>query len=205
MWVCQDPMVEKSLVCLKAAVSDQLDNTYTMALLSYTFTLAQNQDMRAKLITHLDKRAATSGMSCLSVKMSVSTVLSDCWETDNYHRWQSSLGESRGFWDKDGLSGGGDDILCAAGAAFRSHHARLWAGLLHWHRPLAGPAAEPLRRLCLNTGTLLVWWTFTLATHLPIAPTVSTWITPNPYLYMKCSKLDIVLKPYNHFITHGFL
>lgn len=63
MWVCQDPMVEKSLVCLKAAVSDQLDNTYTMALLSYTFTLAQNQDMRAKLITHLDKIAATSGMS----------------------------------------------------------------------------------------------------------------------------------------------
>ncbi|XP_029628746.1 alpha-2-macroglobulin isoform X1 [Salmo trutta] len=56
-----DPMVEKSLVCLKAAVSDQLDNTYTMALLSYTFTLAQNQDMRAKLITHLDKIAATSG------------------------------------------------------------------------------------------------------------------------------------------------
>ncbi|XP_071215000.1 alpha-2-macroglobulin-like [Salvelinus alpinus] len=56
-----DPMVEKSLTCLKAAVSDQLENTYTMALLSYTFTLAQNQDMRAKLITHLDKIAATSG------------------------------------------------------------------------------------------------------------------------------------------------
>uniref|UniRef100_A0A8C7KAA9 Alpha-2-macroglobulin-like protein 1 n=1 Tax=Oncorhynchus kisutch TaxID=8019 RepID=A0A8C7KAA9_ONCKI len=56
-----DPMVEKSLMCLKAAVSDQLENTYTMALLSYTFTLAQNQDMRAKLITHLDKMAATSG------------------------------------------------------------------------------------------------------------------------------------------------
>uniref|UniRef100_A0A673WAP9 Alpha-2-macroglobulin-like n=1 Tax=Salmo trutta TaxID=8032 RepID=A0A673WAP9_SALTR len=56
-----DPMVEKSLVCLKAAVSDQLENTYTTALLSYTFTLAQNQDMRAKLITHLDKIADTSG------------------------------------------------------------------------------------------------------------------------------------------------
>uniref|UniRef100_A0A8C8M496 Alpha-2-macroglobulin-like protein 1 n=1 Tax=Oncorhynchus tshawytscha TaxID=74940 RepID=A0A8C8M496_ONCTS len=56
-----DPMVEKSLMCLKAAVSDQLENTYTMALLSYTFTLAQNQDMRAKLITHLDKMSATSG------------------------------------------------------------------------------------------------------------------------------------------------
>ncbi|XP_036817829.1 alpha-2-macroglobulin-like isoform X2 [Oncorhynchus mykiss] len=56
-----DPMVEKSLMCLKAAVSDKLENTYTMALLSYTFTLAQNQDMRAKLITHLDKIAATSG------------------------------------------------------------------------------------------------------------------------------------------------
>uniref|UniRef100_A0AAZ3RHZ4 A2ML1 protein n=1 Tax=Oncorhynchus tshawytscha TaxID=74940 RepID=A0AAZ3RHZ4_ONCTS len=56
-----DPMVEKSLMCLKAAVSDKLENTYTIALLSYTFTLAQNQDMRAKLITHLDKIAATSG------------------------------------------------------------------------------------------------------------------------------------------------
>uniref|UniRef100_A0AAZ3RAU8 Uncharacterized protein n=1 Tax=Oncorhynchus tshawytscha TaxID=74940 RepID=A0AAZ3RAU8_ONCTS len=70
-----DPMVEKSLMCLKAAVSDQLENTYTMALLSYTFTLAQNQDMRAKLITHLDKMSATSGMSCLLVKMSLSTFL----------------------------------------------------------------------------------------------------------------------------------
>uniref|UniRef100_A0A4W5PDZ6 Alpha-2-macroglobulin-like protein 1 n=1 Tax=Hucho hucho TaxID=62062 RepID=A0A4W5PDZ6_9TELE len=56
-----DPMVEKSLACLKAAVSDQLENTYTTALLSYTFTLAQNQDMRSKLITHLDKIAATTG------------------------------------------------------------------------------------------------------------------------------------------------
>ncbi|XP_052378896.1 alpha-2-macroglobulin-like [Oncorhynchus keta] len=56
-----DPMVEKSLMCLKAAVSDKLENTYTIALLSYTFTLAQNQDMRAKLITHLDKISATSG------------------------------------------------------------------------------------------------------------------------------------------------
>uniref|UniRef100_A0A4W5PHS5 Alpha-2-macroglobulin domain-containing protein n=1 Tax=Hucho hucho TaxID=62062 RepID=A0A4W5PHS5_9TELE len=56
-----DPMVEKSLACLKAAVSDQLENTYTTALLSYTFTLAQNQDMRAKLITHLDKISATTG------------------------------------------------------------------------------------------------------------------------------------------------
>ncbi|XP_041731964.2 alpha-2-macroglobulin-like isoform X2 [Coregonus clupeaformis] len=56
-----DSIVEKSLACLKAAVSDQLENTYTTALLSYTFTLAQNQDMRTKLITHLDKIAATSG------------------------------------------------------------------------------------------------------------------------------------------------
>ncbi|XP_042150867.1 alpha-2-macroglobulin-like [Oncorhynchus tshawytscha] len=55
-----DPMVEKSLVCLKAAVSDKLDNTYTTALMSYTFALAQTQDMRAKLITHLDKIADTS-------------------------------------------------------------------------------------------------------------------------------------------------
>uniref|UniRef100_A0A4W5PHM6 Alpha-macroglobulin receptor-binding domain-containing protein n=1 Tax=Hucho hucho TaxID=62062 RepID=A0A4W5PHM6_9TELE len=63
-----DPMVEKSLACLKAAVSDQLENTYTTALLSYTFTLAQNQDMRSKLITHLDKIAATTGLFASGTK-----------------------------------------------------------------------------------------------------------------------------------------
>uniref|UniRef100_A0AAY5L6B0 Alpha-2-macroglobulin-like n=1 Tax=Esox lucius TaxID=8010 RepID=A0AAY5L6B0_ESOLU len=56
-----DPMVERSLACLKAAVSGELNNTYTTALLSYTFTLAQDQDMRAKLITYLDKIASTTG------------------------------------------------------------------------------------------------------------------------------------------------
>ncbi|KAJ7995147.1 hypothetical protein DPEC_G00241550 [Dallia pectoralis] len=56
-----DPVVERSLACLRAAVSGDLKNTYTTALLSYTFTLAQDQDMRSKLITYLDTLADTTG------------------------------------------------------------------------------------------------------------------------------------------------
>ncbi|XP_038830413.1 alpha-2-macroglobulin-like [Salvelinus namaycush] len=82
LWVCQDPMVEKSLTCLKAAVSDQLENTYTMALLSYTFTLAQNQDMRAKLIAHLDKIAATSGGNCHWERAEASGTKTDSLEVE---------------------------------------------------------------------------------------------------------------------------
>ncbi|KAL0973050.1 hypothetical protein UPYG_G00198230 [Umbra pygmaea] len=58
-----DPLVKRTLACLKAAVSGGLENTYTTALLSYTFSLAQDQDMKAKLITRLDKMAATTGVS----------------------------------------------------------------------------------------------------------------------------------------------
>ncbi|KPP60366.1 hypothetical protein Z043_121643, partial [Scleropages formosus] len=58
-----DQMVARSLHCLRAA-SYQLDNLYTTALLSYTFTLAGDQEMRDKLITHLAKEAKTTGGSC---------------------------------------------------------------------------------------------------------------------------------------------
>lgn len=40
-------------------------------------------------------------------------------------RRHPSLEESRGFWERPGLSGGGDDLLRAAGSAVRSVHARL--------------------------------------------------------------------------------
>lgn len=40
-------------------------------------------------------------------------------------RRHPSLEESRGFWERPGLSGGGDDLLRAAGSAVRSLHARL--------------------------------------------------------------------------------
>uniref|UniRef100_A0A8C6L8V8 Alpha-2-macroglobulin-like 1 n=1 Tax=Nothobranchius furzeri TaxID=105023 RepID=A0A8C6L8V8_NOTFU len=56
-----DPVVESCLKCLTAAVNGQLDNLYTVALLSYTFSLAGDQEMRSKLITHLDQKAITDG------------------------------------------------------------------------------------------------------------------------------------------------
>lgn len=54
-------MVQKSLDCLRRAVSGQLDNLYTAALLSYTFTLAGDQDTRSKLITYLHQKSSAKG------------------------------------------------------------------------------------------------------------------------------------------------
>ncbi|KAF3692590.1 Alpha-2-macroglobulin [Channa argus] len=56
-----DPMVQKCLSCLKEAVAGQLDNLYTTALLSYTFTLAGDEEMRNKLITYLHLKSNTQG------------------------------------------------------------------------------------------------------------------------------------------------
>jgi len=62
--------------------------------------------------------------------------------------------EERGSsWERPGLSGGGDDLLCSAGSAPQSAHARFWFGLLQWHRPLAHSAAEPVWWLLLHTGS----------------------------------------------------
>ncbi|KAJ8397187.1 hypothetical protein AAFF_G00440210 [Aldrovandia affinis] len=57
-----DPVVVKSLACLKAA-SQQTDHMYTTALLAYTFTLAGDADTRSALITHLDKVSENKGGS----------------------------------------------------------------------------------------------------------------------------------------------
>uniref|UniRef100_A0A3B4B2V5 Alpha-macroglobulin receptor-binding domain-containing protein n=1 Tax=Periophthalmus magnuspinnatus TaxID=409849 RepID=A0A3B4B2V5_9GOBI len=48
-----DPMVQKCLRCLQGALTVQMDNLYTTALLSYTFTLAGDEKTRTKLITYL--------------------------------------------------------------------------------------------------------------------------------------------------------
>ncbi|XP_046893857.1 alpha-2-macroglobulin-like [Hypomesus transpacificus] len=52
-----DPMVANCLGCLRTAIANQVDNLYTVALLSYTFTLAGDQDTRRMLITRLDQAA----------------------------------------------------------------------------------------------------------------------------------------------------
>ncbi|KAJ7990516.1 hypothetical protein DPEC_G00301150 [Dallia pectoralis] len=55
-----DPVVHKSLSCLRNSTTD-LSNTYTTALLAYTFTLAGDMEMRTTLLQHLDKIASQEG------------------------------------------------------------------------------------------------------------------------------------------------
>ncbi|XP_030600176.1 alpha-2-macroglobulin-like [Archocentrus centrarchus] len=56
----KDPVVYKSLICLKESISD-LSNTYTTALLAYVFTLAGDMETRAHLLQHLDTVAVKEG------------------------------------------------------------------------------------------------------------------------------------------------
>uniref|UniRef100_A0AAZ1X9T9 Alpha-2-macroglobulin bait region domain-containing protein n=1 Tax=Oreochromis aureus TaxID=47969 RepID=A0AAZ1X9T9_OREAU len=55
-----DPVMKKSLACLKESISD-LSNTYTTALLAYVFTLAGDVETRAHLLQHLDTVAVREG------------------------------------------------------------------------------------------------------------------------------------------------
>ncbi|KAL3999243.1 Rab11 family-interacting protein 3/4 [Sarotherodon galilaeus] len=55
-----DPVMIKSLACLKESISD-LSNTYTTALLAYVFTLAGDMETRAHLLQHLDTVAVREG------------------------------------------------------------------------------------------------------------------------------------------------
>uniref|UniRef100_A0A3P9HPK2 Alpha-macroglobulin receptor-binding domain-containing protein n=1 Tax=Oryzias latipes TaxID=8090 RepID=A0A3P9HPK2_ORYLA len=56
-----NPVVQNCLKCLRTAVSGKITNLYTVALLSYTFTLAGDQDVRSKLITLLDQKSINEG------------------------------------------------------------------------------------------------------------------------------------------------
>uniref|UniRef100_A0A9J8AIU7 Alpha-2-macroglobulin-like protein 1 n=1 Tax=Cyprinus carpio carpio TaxID=630221 RepID=A0A9J8AIU7_CYPCA len=56
-----DPMVVKSLECLKEA-SRNITNTYVTALLSYTFALAGDEQMRQNLLSNLDQQAKRQGV-----------------------------------------------------------------------------------------------------------------------------------------------
>ncbi|KAI5630560.1 alpha-2-macroglobulin-like isoform X2 [Silurus asotus] len=49
----QDPVVNNGLLCLKSFV-DKLENTYTTALLAYTFSLAGENEIRKQLLKKLD-------------------------------------------------------------------------------------------------------------------------------------------------------
>ncbi|XP_031439317.1 alpha-2-macroglobulin-like isoform X2 [Clupea harengus] len=53
-------VTEKTLTFLKSSVSD-LSNTYSTALLAYTFSLAGEEDLRSQLLKHLDSVATSDG------------------------------------------------------------------------------------------------------------------------------------------------
>lgn len=53
--------MNRCLGCLREAASSQMDNLYTVALLSYTFTLARDEQTRTRLLRHLDQRSITQG------------------------------------------------------------------------------------------------------------------------------------------------
>ncbi|XP_046718468.1 alpha-2-macroglobulin-like isoform X2 [Silurus meridionalis] len=53
----QDPVVNNGLLCLKSSV-DKMENTYTTALLAYTFSLAGENQIREQLLKKLDNVAA---------------------------------------------------------------------------------------------------------------------------------------------------
>ncbi|XP_028825882.1 alpha-2-macroglobulin-like protein 1 [Denticeps clupeoides] len=55
-----DPVIERSLSYLKSNATT-LNNTYTTALLFYTFTLAGDKEMRSTLLNRLDKQARNAG------------------------------------------------------------------------------------------------------------------------------------------------
>nr|XP_061797418.1 alpha-2-macroglobulin-like protein 1 [Nerophis lumbriciformis] len=55
-----DPAIQRCLGCLKKAYG-QINNLYTTALMSYTFTLARDEDMRIKLINFLHQNSNTNG------------------------------------------------------------------------------------------------------------------------------------------------
>ncbi|XP_057558260.1 alpha-2-macroglobulin-like protein 1 isoform X2 [Hippopotamus amphibius kiboko] len=57
-----DPMVSQGLQCLKKSVSSTT-NLYTQALLAYTFSLAEEMDIRNSLLEKLDQQAIASGES----------------------------------------------------------------------------------------------------------------------------------------------
>ncbi|KAK3560861.1 hypothetical protein QTP86_022612 [Hemibagrus guttatus] len=82
----QDPVVNKGLLCLKSSIGN-LTNTYTTALLAYTFSLAGEKDIQEQLLKELNSIAITGdgrlhwsqsaldGSSSLSVEISSYVLL----------------------------------------------------------------------------------------------------------------------------------
>lgn len=61
----QDPVVSKGLSCLRSVI-ENVENTYTTALLAYTFSLAKDTDTRQQLFKKLEDAAISDGKRFVS-------------------------------------------------------------------------------------------------------------------------------------------
>ncbi len=65
LFLSQDTVVTKGLSCLKSVIED-VKNTYTTALLAYTFSLARDTDTRQQLFKKLEDVAISEGKRFVS-------------------------------------------------------------------------------------------------------------------------------------------
>ncbi|XP_020512318.2 alpha-2-macroglobulin-like protein 1 [Labrus bergylta] len=77
-----DPAVLNGLLCLKSALNGTVNNLYTTALLSYTFTLANDEAMRMKLLTELHLKSEAAGGTRHLVRVGAPTMHLDSLEVE---------------------------------------------------------------------------------------------------------------------------
>lgn len=65
LFVFQDPVITKGLSCLRSVI-EEVKNTYTTALLAYTFSLARDTNTRQQLFNKLEDLAISDGKRLLS-------------------------------------------------------------------------------------------------------------------------------------------
>lgn len=144
----QDPVVQKSLSCLKASIAnDGLANIYTTTLMAYVFTLAGDLATRGRLLDHLSTKAKSKGGSVSSwtrvdLGTSGTQLLCVC-------RRFAVLGTDVG--GRLALSGSGDQRVQGSSPAQREPHPG-GPGLRHPHHQVDLNPAELLRRLLQHPG-----------------------------------------------------
>uniref|UniRef100_A0A671NMC7 Alpha-2-macroglobulin-like n=1 Tax=Sinocyclocheilus anshuiensis TaxID=1608454 RepID=A0A671NMC7_9TELE len=82
LFLLQDPVVTKGLSCLRS-VTENVKNTYTTALLAYTFSLARDTDTRQQLFKKLEDVAISEGKRFVSNDFLLSFMTSASDDSDS--------------------------------------------------------------------------------------------------------------------------
>lgn len=139
---------------LEDKVSGGSLSNYSMCLVAYALALA-NSPVAGAALNELRRRADLIGEKPLLCKQARSVQKCNKPMQLWCRRWGDDvelLGWPAVTRLAPSLCAGGDDLLRAAGAALWPRPAGVRIGLLVGHRPLARPAAEPVRRLLVHTG-----------------------------------------------------